>query len=61
MDTSIGPGVHTVALLGGYQPLLVTGSYFGAIEVYSLRTGELLHTAQRSNQEVCTVCIVCTL
>eukprot|EP01041_Mallomonas_annulata_P009055 gene9055-18754_t len=45
-------GIHTIALRGGFHPLLITGSYFGAVEVHSLVTGELLHVAQRSNQDI---------
>ena len=31
-------GVHTVAVRGGPHPLLITGSYYGAMEVCALRT-----------------------
>lgn len=45
-------GVHTVALKGGPRPLLVTGSYFGAVDVWSLLSGTHRQTLQRSNQEI---------
>lgn len=45
-------GVHTVALKGGPRPLLITGSYFGAVNVWSLLSGTHRQTLQRSNQEM---------